>query len=64
MKYSNMVVIERRGGVTIYGKIIDGKNRLGQYEVHSDVLGNDGSVFHLLKDAQTRMSALIGVEAM
>ena len=62
MKNSEMVVIERRDGVTIYGKIVDGKNKLGQYEVHSEKLGNNGSVFHLLKEAQQRMNALIGVQ--
>lgn len=62
MNKNEMVVIERRDGVTIYGRIIDGKNRLGQYEVHSEKLGNNGSVFHLLKEAQQRMNALIGVQ--
>lgn len=57
-----LVVIERKSGVTIYGRVIDSKGRLGQFEVHSDVLGNNGSVFHLLSDAQQRMRALIGVK--
>lgn len=61
MKEQKLIPIERKSGVTIYGRIIGQGGRLGQYEVHSDILGHDGTVYHLYKDAQTRMSALIGV---
>jgi hypothetical protein len=55
-----LIPIERKEGVTLYGRIVDGRNKLGQYEVHSDVLGYDGIVYPLYKDAERRMSALIG----
>lgn len=56
------VVIERREGVTIYGKVIDKMGRLGQFEVHSDKLGNNGTVYAFYKEAENRMAALIGVQ--
>ncbi len=56
------VVIERRNGVTIYGKVIDNKGRLGQFSVYSDYLGDNGAVYTLLSDAQIRMKALIGAK--
>jgi hypothetical protein len=58
----NLIPIERKDGVTLYGKVIDKNGRLGQFEVHSDILGNNRTVYHLLSDAQNRMKALIGVK--
>lgn len=55
-----MVPIERREGVTIYGKVINHMGRLGQFEVVSDKLGNNGSVYTEYKEAANRMKALIG----
>jgi len=60
MSNSNLIPIERSQGVTIYGRIIDNKGRLGQFEVHSDILGNNGSVFTAYKEAEQRKAALIG----
>lgn len=60
---NKLIAIERKEGVIIYGRIVDGKCKLGQYEVHSEYLGHDGIVYPKLKDAQTRMSALVGVKA-
>jgi hypothetical protein len=57
---TTLIPIESKSGVTIYGKV--GKNgKLGQFEVHSDFLGNNKEEYHLYRDAQTRMNALIGV---
>lgn len=56
-----MIKIEEKGGVTIYGRIVDNKCKLGKYEVHSDILGFDGIVYSLLSDAQNKMKKLIGV---
>lgn len=58
----NLIPIERKDGVTIYGRIVTIWGKLGQYEVHSDFLGHDGIVYSLYSDAQRRMSALIGVK--
>lgn len=61
MSSNKMIPIERKDGVTIYGKVIDKSGRLGQFEVFSDHLGSNGNVYHLLTDAQQRMKALIGI---
>lgn len=61
MKIGAMVAIERIGGVTLYGRILDSKGRLGQFEVHSDHLGNNSHVYLRISEAKTRMNALIGV---
>jgi hypothetical protein len=59
-----LIAIERRSGVTLYGRIIDQKTKkLGQYEVHSDMLGFDGNVYAKYKEAETRMAAMIGVKS-
>ena len=61
-KNSKLIPIERREGVTIYDKIIGKGGKLGQYEVHSDFLGYNGTVYSLYKEAEVRMSALIGMQ--
>lgn len=58
----NLIPIERKQGVTIYGRIIGPNGKLGQYEVHSEHLKYDGFTYSLYKDAQTKMGALIGVK--
>ena len=58
-----MIKVEHREGVSIYGKIIDRKTkRLGLFQVKSNVLGNNNVEYHLLKEAQQRMAALIGIQ--
>ena len=57
-----LVPIERRDGVTIYGKVVNLKGKLGQFEVHSEVLGNNGNVYTSYKEAENRMAALIGIQ--
>ncbi len=59
---TELVPIERKQGVTIYGKVLDTKGRLGQFEVHSNMLGNNGKVYSLYSEAKTRMNILIGVK--
>lgn len=61
MKIGDLVAIERIDGVTLYGRVLDGRGRLGQFEVHSDHLGYNGWIYHRIVDAKTRMNALIGV---
>lgn len=63
MKNNNeLIPIESREGVTTYGRIVGPGGKLGQYTVHSDVLGDDGNVYHLYSQAQRRMAALIGFQ--
>ena len=61
MQDSKLVPIERRDGVTLYGRVIGKGNKLGQFEVHSKYLGNDGMVYSLYKDAEIKFKAIIGV---
>jgi hypothetical protein len=63
MKNSQLIAIESKSGVTLYGRVIDSKGKLGQFEVHSDFAGTGGFVYHLYKEAQNRMNALIGVKS-
>jgi hypothetical protein len=60
---NNLVPIERRDGVTLYGKVVGKGGKLGQYEVHSDWTRYDGQVYAQYHDAETKMSALIGVQS-
>lgn len=62
MYTSKLIPIERKEGVTIYGRIIGKNGKLGQFEVSSNVLGNNGSVYHLYPDAEKRMNILIGFQ--
>lgn len=57
---NELIPIERKDGVTLYGRVLDNKGRLGQFEVYSDMLGYDGNVYHKYSEAEVRMSALIG----
>jgi len=59
---SDLIPIERKDGVTLYGRIIGKGGKLGQYEVHSDWSRFDGNVYCDYKAAETRMNALIGVK--
>ncbi len=55
------IPIERREGVTIYGRVIGENGRLGRYEVFSDIAGSDGVVYHEYAHAEVKMKKLIGV---
>lgn len=59
---NKLIPIERRDGVTLYGKIVGKGGKLGLYEVHSDFLGNNGVEYTDYKSAETRFKALIGVK--
>lgn len=61
MKIGDLVIIERKDNVTLYGRFLDHKGRLGQFEVSSDHLGNNGFVYPRIVDPQIRMATLIGV---
>lgn len=58
---NNLIPIERKSGVTLYGRIISTGGKLGQFEVHSDWARYDGLVYNQYADAERRMSAVIGV---
>ena len=55
------IPIERKEGVTIYGRMIDKNGKLGRYEVFSEHLGSNGIVYHEYSAAEVRMKSLIGV---
>lgn len=57
---TEQVIIERKEGVTTYGKIVGSGGKLGQYTVYSDILGDDGEVYMKYSDAQKKMAKLIG----
>ncbi len=57
-----LVPIERKEGVTIYGRVIGKGGKLGLFEVHSDFSVWDEIIYSLYPQAETRMSALIGVK--
>lgn len=60
LKESPLIPIERYEGVTLYGRM--GRNgRLGNYEVHSEVLGYNGQVYAMYKDARKNFNAAVGV---
>jgi hypothetical protein len=58
--HNELIPIERKEGVTIYGRIIGKGGKLGQYECYSERQGADKNVYSNYSDAQKRMSALIG----
>ena len=60
MNHSELVPVVRKDGVTIYGKVIDSKGKLGQYQVYSDISGGDSNTYNSFADAEKRMAALIG----
>lgn len=43
MKSSERVPIARSSGITIYGRVVDAKGKLGNYEVISDNGGHEGN---------------------
>ncbi len=57
IKKSEMILIERKEGVSIYGRMVNG--HLRQFQVKA---GNsrDNDVYSILSDAQKRMSLIIG----
>ena len=56
---SNLIPIERKGGVTLYGRIVDGKCKLGNYQVHSDRFGLDSNTYTSVSEAQKRMKVIL-----
>lgn len=58
-----LVPIERKSGVTLYGKVLDNNGKLGQFEVHSDFMISSGIIHSTYKEAEVRMSALIGAKS-
>lgn len=59
---SPLVAIERRSGVTLYGRKVNKSGKLGQFEVHSNYLGHDGKVFATYSEAEVRMNTLAGIK--
>lgn len=57
-----LVPVERKQGVTIYGRVINTNGKLGQYEVHSDWVRYDGITYNDYPSAENKMNALIGVQ--
>lgn len=55
------VPIVRKQGITIYGRVIDTKGKLGRYEVMSDYWGHDGKVYATFADAEARFDYLKGL---
>jgi hypothetical protein len=60
---NELVPIESKEGVTLYGRVLDKSGRLGQFEVHSDSERHDGHVYTKYSEAERRMSALLGVKS-
>lgn len=58
---NNLIPIERKNDVTIYGRVTNQSGKLGQFEVHSEWAKHDNTIYGLYADAERRMSALIGV---
>lgn len=56
---NDLIPIERKEGVTLYGRIVNGK--LGQFEVHSDYLGHDDIVYYTYPEAEIKFKKLIGI---
>lgn len=61
--FGELVPIERKAGVTLYGRVIGPNGKLGQYEVHSEHLRHDGNVYGLYADAKNRFNAVVGVKS-
>lgn len=58
-----MIPVERKDGVTLYGKVLNASGKLGQFEVHSTQMSDNGNVYGTFKEARNRMDAMIGVKA-
>lgn len=58
---NNLIPIERKEGVTIYGRIVGKGGKLGQYEVHSSFVKGNNTIYTSYSEAEDRMKFLIGV---
>ena len=52
------VTVVRKSGISIIGKTIDHKGKLGNYEVHSDYWGWDNKVYQQYSEAEDRYDYL------
>ena len=55
------VIISRGQSVTIYAERVGNTNRLGQFTVFSDFVGNKGGVFLKLSDAEVEANKYKGL---
>lgn len=60
MDKKDLILIERRNGVSIYGRVIS-TGRIGQFEVESDIFGNNGNTYSTYSEAAQRANALISL---
>ncbi len=58
MKGVERVPIIRRNGITIYGRVIDGKGKLGQYEVYTTHSTNELTTYGTFADAEKKFKEL------
>jgi len=57
MTQTERVPILRSSGLTLYGRVVDTKGKLGNYEVIDDSRGHEGN-YQLFADAETRYNYL------
>lgn len=61
---NNKILIERKDGVSIYGKVVGPNGKLGQYEVESvfTKTSKNPPVYHTYAFAEKKKNYLIGVK--
>lgn len=59
-----LIPIERKMGVTIYGRVIGKGGKLGQFEVISDYFPDLEIVYSTYAEAEKRFAALVGASPL
>ncbi len=55
----DLVLVEKKQNTFIYGRIVDGKNKLGQYDVYVGMTKKNATPYALVSDAQQHRNKLI-----
>lgn len=53
MESTERVLVVRKNGVSIYGRVVDKGGKLGKYEVEKDWMRNDGYVYFTYAEAES-----------
>ena len=55
----DLILIEKKKNTSIYGRIVNAHNKLGQYDVYSGNTKKNATPYALISDAQRHRNTLI-----
>jgi len=61
MENKERVLVVRKNGVSIYGRVVNNGGKLGRYEVEKDWMRNDGHVYFTYAEAETMFNYYVSL---